>query len=78
MTRNELSALLLNAKSIVISVLGKTLNIKSWENGKYSIEDKSKNSFSTYSSSNDLLEHYMIMNMSLESLTPWMNVTQVA
>ncbi len=78
MTKNELVALLINAKTVVISVLGKTFNIKNWDNGKYSIEDKNKNSFSTYSSVSELIEKYMVMNMSLESLTPWMNVTNVA
>lgn len=78
MTKDELLALLTNAKMVVVSVLGKTFNIKSWSNGSYSIEDKSKSSFFTFDSAYDLVEKYMVMNMSFESLTPWMNVTNVA
>jgi len=77
MSKEELLALITNASTVIISVLGKTINIMSSTNGSYSIEDRSQNSLFTFPTAFEMLEKYMVMNMSLESLIPWMNVTSV-
>jgi len=78
MTKENLLSLITNASTVVVTLLGKTFNIKGWKNGFYSIEDKNSNSFTIYSSAQDLIDNYEVMGMPLNQITSWMCVTAVA
>ncbi len=75
MTKDELLTLLMNAKTVVIRVVGKLLTIYNWNNGTYSIGDQ--DNIDTFNSAFDLIEKYTVMNMRLEEITPWIQVATV-
>jgi len=78
MTAEEFTNILEQHDNIEIVVLGNLYHIHEDSTGECEIATPESKEVHSYSSIYEMIKNHMIMNMSLESLTPWLKIACIA